>query len=69
MQGLTHAFLGVNKAANTSTVTSTNLSKSRCVINLNALLPIKFAAEEETHANAYEIRSVARTAVSTPFQR
>ncbi len=44
----------LNHGANTSNMTSANVSKSSCVIHLNT--PINFASERETPTNAYSIR-------------
>ncbi len=43
--------------ANTSKLTTTNLSKSCCLIHLNTLIPYIFASERETPTNAYAIVS------------
>ncbi len=54
-------FWALNNGTNTSNLTSANVGKSRCVINLN------FASDRETPRNAYSIRSGAKTALILYF--
>ncbi len=50
----------INNSANTSNLTNANVSKSRCVIHFNTLLPYILHLKRETPKKAYSIRSGAK---------
>lgn len=58
-------FWMLNNSTNTSKLTTTDLSKSHCIIKY--FPPIIFAYEMETPTNAYAIRPAAKITVSTSF--